>query len=81
MFCFDGCPEILMIDIHLKVRKGQVNSKLWLIDNPTLSHSFYNILLCGGWNGVLATLLFNTDLNIQNYKYGYRPNVKKLLVI
>jgi len=46
--------------------KGQVNSKLWLIDN--LKHYFnphpYHVLLCGGWNGVLATLLFNSDVNI-----------------
>ena len=47
--------------------KGQVNSKLWLIDNLKHYHHPhpYNILLCGGWNGVLATLLFNTDLNIS----------------
>ncbi len=47
--------------------KGQINSKLWLIDNlKHYNHPHpYNILLCGGWNGVLATLLFNTDLNIS----------------
>ena len=46
--------------------KGQINSKVWLIDylekhQQTLP---YNILLCGGWNGVLATLLFNSEFDI-----------------
>ena len=46
--------------------KGQINSKVWLID--TLKQYFqrvpYNIVICGGWNGVMATLLFNSDLDI-----------------
>jgi trans-aconitate methyltransferase len=46
--------------------KGQINSKVWLIDN--LKHYFqrvpYDILICGGWNGVLATLMFNSELDI-----------------
>lgn len=46
--------------------KGQINSKVWLIE--TLKQYFqrvpYNIVICGGWNGVLATLLFNSDLDI-----------------
>ena len=53
-----------MIDIHLRVRKGQINSKVWLIDHleKYQQNLSYNILLCGGWNGVLATLLFNSRL-------------------
>lgn len=46
--------------------KGQINSKVWLIE--TLNQYFqrvpYNIVICGGWNGVLATLLFNSELDI-----------------
>jgi len=46
--------------------KGQINSKVWLIDN--LKHYFqripYDILICGGWNGVMSTLLFNSELDI-----------------
>lgn len=46
--------------------KGQINSKVWLIDHLEKYHQNlpYNILLCGGWNGVLATLLFNSRLDI-----------------
>ena len=46
--------------------KGQINSKVWLIE--TLQKYFqrlpYNIVVCGGWNGVLSTLLFNSELDI-----------------
>jgi hypothetical protein len=46
--------------------KGQINSKVWLIDN--LKNYFqrvpYEILICGGWNGVMSTLLFNSELDI-----------------
>lgn len=46
--------------------KGQVNSKLWLIDNLSnfLNADPKKIVIHGGWNGVLASLLFNTDINI-----------------
>ena len=48
--------------------KGQLNSKVWLvealeeqrIDGPQ------TIAIHGGWNGVLASLLFNSNLNIQH---------------
>ena len=46
--------------------KGQINSKVWLINylEKYQQNLPYNILLCGGWNGVLATLLFNSELDI-----------------
>ena len=46
--------------------KGQINSKVWLIDHlqKFQQQMLYNILLCGGWNGVLSTLLFNSELDI-----------------
>jgi hypothetical protein len=46
--------------------KGQINSKVWLIEHLEKYHQNlpYNILVCGGWNGVLATLLFNSNLDI-----------------
>ena len=46
--------------------KGQINSKVWLIEHLERHYQNrpYNILLCGGWNGVLATLLFNSRLDI-----------------
>jgi hypothetical protein len=48
--------------------KGQINSKIWLIKgleetlpwNPVAA----NIVIHGGWNGVLASLLFNSDMGI-----------------
>jgi hypothetical protein len=46
--------------------KGQIRSKVWLIDN-LISHvsSFSNnIVIHGGWNGVLASLLFQTNAAI-----------------
>lgn len=50
--------------------KGQVNSKIWLIESlinvlpwePVAA----NIVIHGGWNGVLASLLFNTDIGISH---------------
>lgn len=50
--------------------KGQVNSKIWLIEklqealpwDPVAA----NIVIHGGWNGVLASLLFNTDIGISS---------------
>ncbi len=46
--------------------KGQINSKVWLITHlqKFQQQMPYNILLCGGWNGVLSTLLFNSELDI-----------------
>ena len=46
--------------------KGQINSKVWLITHLQKFQQAmpYNILLCGGWNGVLSTLLFNSELDI-----------------
>lgn len=46
--------------------KGQIYSKLWLIDN--LSNHIDNadtIVIHGGWNGVLASLLFQSKIEIE----------------
>jgi len=49
--------------------KGQVNSKIWLIDNlskivmPNISNK---VVIHGGWNGVLASLLFNSTIQINH---------------
>jgi hypothetical protein len=50
--------------------KGQVNSKIWLIENlektlPWLPVTA-NIVIYGGWNGVLASLLFNSEIGITS---------------
>lgn len=47
--------------------KGQVNSKVWLIENlrnytnPTPN----TIVIHGGWNGVLSSLLFNSSISVN----------------
>jgi hypothetical protein len=45
--------------------KGQIKSKLWLIENLTahISNNANNIVIHGGWNGVLASLLFQSIIN------------------
>ena len=46
--------------------KGQVNSKVWLIENlKQFQKQYWNhIVIHGGWNGVLASLIFNSDINV-----------------
>lgn len=44
--------------------KGQVHSKIWLIKQMQEYKLQGNIAIYGGWNGVLASLLFNSDLCI-----------------
>ena len=48
--------------------KGQVNSKIWLIENleDYANKENLRIVIHGGWNGVLASLLFNSKLNIAH---------------
>ena len=48
--------------------KGQVNSKVWLLESleDTSLYGTQDIVVYGGWNGVLASLLFNSNLNISH---------------
>jgi hypothetical protein len=49
--------------------KGQVNSKIWLIDK--LRHFVTqpsSVDILGGWNGVLASLLFQSDLQLTSIR-------------
>lgn len=48
--------------------KGQVKSKIWLIDKlaPYVKLKENNIIIHGGWNGVLASLLFQSHIKIKN---------------
>lgn len=43
--------------------KGQIRSKEWLITNlrPQIKKSV-TVDICGGWNGVLASMLFQSDI-------------------
>lgn len=46
--------------------KGQIYSKLWLIENLSRHISRADtIVIHGGWNGVLASLLFQSDIEIE----------------
>ena len=44
--------------------KGQVHSKVWLIEQMKEYKVQGSVAIYGGWNGVLASLLFNSDLCI-----------------
>ena len=47
--------------------KGQVNSKVWLAENllEFVPVRPVNIVIYGGWNGVLASILFNSNIAVQ----------------
>jgi len=48
--------------------KGQVNSKVWLAESlqGCLRTVDNDVVVHGGWNGVLSSILFNAELNIKN---------------
>ena len=48
--------------------KGQLRSKVWLLESleETSLYGTQDIVVYGGWNGVLASLLFNSNLNISH---------------
>lgn len=47
--------------------KGQVHSKIWLIDNLMTWVPSYpkKIVIHGGWNGLLASLLFQSGISVD----------------
>ena len=49
--------------------KGQIRSKVWLIDNLRKHvNKVVSIDIHGGWNGVLASMLFQSDMFITNIR-------------
>ena len=49
--------------------KGQLKSKVWLVEHLHNSHwRQENIVIFGGWNGVLSSLLFNSKLEINDIR-------------
>lgn len=49
--------------------KGQIRSKVWLIENLKTHLDYrrgYRTVIYGGWNGVLASLLYNSSIGIQH---------------
>lgn len=49
--------------------KGQIRSKEWLIQNlrPHIK-KVVTVDICGGWNGVLASMLFQSDIPCKEIK-------------
>ena len=47
--------------------KGQVRSKVWIAEQlpAFVPVTPLNIIIYGGWNGVLSSILFNSKLNIE----------------
>jgi len=47
--------------------KGQINSKIWLIENleKFAKNTPHRIVIHGGWNGVLSSLLFNSNISVE----------------
>jgi hypothetical protein len=48
--------------------KGQINSKIWLVNNLSkivMPNTSNKVVIHGGWNGVLASILFNSDIDIK----------------
>jgi len=47
--------------------KGQIRSKIWLIENlkKYCNNTPQNIVIYGGWYGVLSSLIFNSDINVN----------------
>jgi hypothetical protein len=49
--------------------RGQIQSKMWLIDElKTLDLELGTVFLCAGWYGILATLLFEHDFDIDSIR-------------
>lgn len=49
--------------------KGQIKSKLWLIENLRKHiHAVVSVDIHGGWNGVLASLLFQSALYTKHIR-------------
>jgi hypothetical protein len=48
--------------------KGQVNSKIWLAKNleDLAPKTANNVVIYGGWNGVLASILFNSNIAVEH---------------
>ena len=48
--------------------KGQVNSKIWLAQHLKQHQEtpWKDIVIYGGWNGVLASIIFNSDIDVDS---------------
>jgi len=60
--------------------KGQVRSKVWLVEALTryAPASASKYVIHGGWNGVLASILFNSNLQIREiHSYDIDPDCEE----
>ena len=49
--------------------RGQIKSKLWLIEElKKLDLNLGTIFLCGGWYATLATMIFENDLDVKKIR-------------
>jgi len=60
--------------------QGQLKSKMWLIDElKILDVKLGNVFLCAGWYGILATLLFEHDFDIDSIRsFDIDPTVQEI---
>ena len=60
--------------------KGQVRSKVWLVESlEKYVTEPSSIVIHGGWNGVLASLLFNSNIPINKiYSYDIDENCEEV---
>ena len=60
--------------------RGQIKSKLWLVDELKKHNiDLGTVFLCAGWYGTLATMLFESNLNIKKIvSFDVDPNVWKI---
>jgi len=60
--------------------KGQVRSKIWLIEKLEQIHIYpADVVIHGGWNGVLASLMFNSKLSIKHIRsYDIDPKCAEI---
>jgi len=60
--------------------QGQLKSKMWLIDELRLiDEPLGTVFLCAGWYGILATLMFEYDLDVEKIRsFDMDPDVENI---
>ena len=61
---------------------GQIKSKLWLIEQLEKHKAIRNAecIIHGGWNGLLACMIFNSELGIKPVSYTHLTLPTKRIV-
>lgn len=60
--------------------RGQIRSKLWLINElKNVNLDLGTVFLCAGWYGLLATMIFESNLSVDNItNFDADPNCEKI---